>query len=123
MARVLVADDDAASRLLVATVLLRAGHTIAEAANGEAALAAVTAERPDLLLIDLNMPGLSGVDVIRRLRGDATHAELAIALYTATLPNAALRDFMEIYDVRATIPKPSEPEDLLRAVEDVLGAA
>ena len=122
MARILVADDDAASRLLVATVLQHAGHTVIEAADGDAALSAVAAENPDLLLVDLNMPGTSGVNVIRRLRGDARHRDLAIALYTATPPNAAMRDFMEIYAVRAAVPKPSEPEELLRALEGALHA-
>lgn len=120
MALILVADDDAASRLLVATVLRHAGHTIVETADGEAALAAVAAECPDLLLIDLNMPGISGVDVIRRLRIDAALSDVSIALYTATPPNAAMRDFMEIYAIKAAVPKPSEPEELLRAVEDAL---
>lgn len=122
MALILIADDDAASRLLVTTVLRHAGHTIVEAASGEATLAAIAANCPDLLLVDLNMPGLSGVEVIRRLRRDAMLDGLAVALYTATPPNAAMRDFMEIYRVRAAVPKPSEPAELLRAVEDALRA-
>ncbi len=123
MATVLIADDDPNTRLLVRTVLSHAGHRVIEARNGSQALESARAELPALILLDLSMPGMSGAELLRALRSDSSTKSTSVALYTATPMNAALRDFMEIYDVRATIPKPSEPEDLLRAVEDVLGAA
>lgn len=115
MARVLVADDDDASRLLVVTLLKYAGHQAVEASDGAAVLAAVDEASPDLLVIDLSMPGLSGSEVIQRLRRSG--ARLPIALYTATQVNDAMRDFMAMYDVRTAIPKPSDPRELLAAVE------
>ncbi len=122
MAKILIADDDAANRLLLTTLLRHAGHSVIEAADGDAALERVKAERPELALVDLSMPGLSGSEVIRRIRSDPTNDGVAFALYTATPPNDAMRDFMQIYRVRAAIPKPCEPETFLRLVEGLLSA-
>ncbi len=122
MAKILVADDDAANRLLLTTLLRHAGHSVIEAADGNAALERVRAERPALALLDLSMPGLSGGEVIRRIRADPTNDGVAFALYTATPSNEAIKDFMQIYGVRGAIPKPCEPETLLRLVEDLLSA-
>lgn len=120
MAKVLIADDDAANRMLVVTLLRHAGHEAFHASGGADALAIVERESPDLLIVDLSMPGLSGSEVVRQLRRDSR--AITIALYTATPANDAIRDFMEIYDVRTVIPKPSEPEDILKAIEAALSS-
>jgi CheY-like chemotaxis protein len=120
MATVLIADDDANTRLLVRTVLAHAGHDVAEAPSGREALENAAAAAPDLILLDLSMPDMHGADLLRALRSDPHMSSINIALYTATPMNAALRDFMEIYAIRYAIPKPSEPNELLRAVEEAL---
>ena len=116
MAKILVADDDEATRYLVRTLLVHAGHAVLEAADGRAALEAAAAESPDLILLDLSLPLVSGTELMRALRADSRTKGLAVALYTATPMNAALRDFMEIYGVGSAIPKPSEPQSLIDAV-------
>jgi len=69
MARtVLVVDDDPHIRQLLVFALEKAGLATREAGDGEAALAAVAAERPDLVVLDINMPKLDGLEVCRRLR-------------------------------------------------------
>ncbi len=120
MATILIADDDAANRLLVVTLLEHAGHTAFEASDGVAALKRVGERRFDLVLVDLSMPGLSGADFIRRVRAQPLGADVAIVLYTGTPENAAMRDFMEMYGIRRAISKPSEPADFLRAIESAL---
>lgn len=120
MAAVLIADDDPNTRLLVRTILAHAGHTVLEAANGADALARARAEIPDLILLDLSMPEISGPEFLRALRSDAGTKEIAVALYTATPLNAALRDFMEIYGIDHVVPKPAEPAGLIEAVERAL---
>jgi CheY-like chemotaxis protein len=121
MATVLIADDDIPTRMLVVMLLRHAGHEAIEASDGNAALLAVEEHRPDLLIIDLSMPGLSGSEVVRRIRRDSK--ELEIALYTASPVNDAMRDFVEMYRVRAIIPKPSEPRELLEAIESALASS
>ncbi len=122
MAIVLVADDDDATRLLVRTVLTHAGHTVLDAGSGTEALARVAERTPDLILLDLSMPSMNGAEFMRALRRDAGPSSTMVALYTATAMNPALRDFMEIYGIRCVIPKPSEPADLIAAVERALAA-
>ncbi|HEY9085850.1 MAG TPA: response regulator [Candidatus Tyrphobacter sp.] len=120
MATILIADDDTANRLLVVTLLKHAGHTVFEASDGAAALQYVGERRFDLVLVDLSMPGLSGAEFIRTVRAGAHDPTVAIALYTGTPENTAIREFMEIYGVRCAISKPSEPRDFLRAIETAL---
>ena len=68
MAKILIADDDPHIRQLLAFALEKAGFEVIEAEDGEAALAQAQAAAPDLLVLDLNMPRLSGLDVCRQLR-------------------------------------------------------
>lgn len=67
---VLIVDDDAHIRQLLAFALGKAGLDTAEAADGEAALAAVPASAPDLIVLDINMPRMNGLEVCRRLRAE-----------------------------------------------------
>jgi signal transduction histidine kinase len=81
--RVLIADDDPASRNTIAALLTPAGYRIRFASNGEEALACVEEELPDLVLLDVMMPGVDGFEVCRRLRA-CLHAEyVPIILVTA----------------------------------------
>lgn len=119
MATVLIADDDANTRLLVRSLLTYAGHTVLEAKDGAAALAQ-SARRPDLILLDLSMTGMSGPDFLRALRADDQVKDTAVALYTGTPMNAAMRDFIEMYSIVEVIAKPSEPSDFLAAIDRAL---
>jgi CheY-like chemotaxis protein len=120
VATVLVVDDDANARLLVRTLLGYAGHDALEAAGGAEGLALAAAHRPDLVLLDLSMPTMSGAEFVRALRADAQTKDIAVALYTATSSSAAVRDFMEMYHIRHAIPKPSEPREFLEALKQAL---
>ncbi len=68
---ILIADDDPHIRQLLAFALTKAGLTPIEAEDGEAALAAVAAHAPDLVVLDINMPRMDGIEVCRRLRADS----------------------------------------------------
>jgi phosphoserine phosphatase RsbU/P len=72
--RILVADDDAASRKLLVRILSRAGYSCAQVSNGLEALASVHAEPPSLLLLDFDMPGMDGAELLKKLRQDAEPA-------------------------------------------------
>ena len=85
--RILVVDDTPANVKLLADLLGAKGYQVATAATGEEGLAKVASERPDLVLLDVMMPGLSGYDVCRRLREDSETALLPIVLVTSLDPH------------------------------------
>jgi DNA-binding response OmpR family regulator len=83
MARILVAEDDIDIRELVAFKLKAAGHEVIAVADGAIALETCLSERPDLCVLDVMMPGMSGLDVCRAIRGDDTLSGTRIILLTA----------------------------------------
>jgi adenylate cyclase len=85
-ARVLVVDDTPNNVKLLADVLAVKGYAVTTAASGEEALQKISAEPPDLVLLDVMMPGLSGYDVCRRIRDEPLTALLPVVLVTALDP-------------------------------------
>lgn len=82
-ARILVADDDPQARELLLALVESLGHEGMAVPDGQAALAAVRAEQPDLVLSDIEMPGLNGFDLCRRLKGDPATRLIPVVLITA----------------------------------------
>jgi sigma-B regulation protein RsbU (phosphoserine phosphatase) len=121
VARILVVDDDPSVRLLLRTLLPYAGHSVLEASDGVEGLSTAAREYPDLILLDLSMPSMSGPAFLRALRADERTRSTNVALHTATSMNAALIDFMEMYGIRHVVPKAAEPTELLHAVASALG--
>lgn len=68
MAHILVVDGDSATRTLIHAALVRAGHHVVDAEDGAAALAAMQEERPDLVLTEIYMEGMDGIELLRKLR-------------------------------------------------------
>ena len=85
-AKILVVDDTPANVKLLGDLLRVKGFAVATAANGEEGLAKLAAESPDLVLLDVMMPGLSGYDVCRRIRADPATALLPVVLVTSLDP-------------------------------------
>ena len=83
-ARILIADDKASSRELVRTILENLGYVIEEAGDGVEALETALERPPDLVLLDLQMPRLTGEEVLARLRADHRFAKLPIVALTAS---------------------------------------
>src|SRR5947208_3831752 len=77
---ILVADDDEGTRQLLASILGREGYQLVQAQDGEEALAAAYMHRPDLVVTDIQMPRVSGIELTRRLRADVSMATLPIIL-------------------------------------------
>jgi CheY-like chemotaxis protein len=83
MARILIADDEEAIRELVKEVLTADGHSFLLAENGSQALELLRGKGADLAIIDRNMPGLSGIDVVKVIRSDPKLAKIRILMCTA----------------------------------------
>ena len=84
--RILVVDDIAQNVKLLTDLLTIKGYDVVTASNGEEALVRITAEKPDLVLLDVMMPGISGYDVCRRIRADPETALLPVVLCTSLDP-------------------------------------
>ena len=119
MATVLLAEDDADIRFLVTFKLEQAGHQVTGFENGMKALAAARKHPPDLAVLDILMPGMSGLDVCRELRRDPATAAVPVIILTARAEKA---DIAAGFAAGAAdyIIKPFSPRDLAMRVKAVL---
>jgi two-component system cell cycle response regulator DivK len=83
MAKILVVDDDEVNRIFAATVLEMGGHEVLSVADGAAGIEAALAHAPDLVLMDIQMPGMDGVAAMKRLRAEPRTAALKVVAFTA----------------------------------------
>jgi CheY-like chemotaxis protein len=83
MSRILVADDNADICLAMTCLLRNLGYDVECACDGEAALAAVRSRPPDLVILDVMMPKLDGLDVLARIKGDAAAAAVPVVMFSA----------------------------------------
>jgi len=117
--RILIVDDSSMSRRIVRGILESAGHEVAEAADGMAALERYSLERPDLVLLDLVMNGMPGLDVLQKLREIDGKAKVIVA--TADVQSST-REMTELRGSVGFVSKPIKTEALLGIVNSVLGS-
>jgi diguanylate cyclase (GGDEF)-like protein/PAS domain S-box-containing protein len=122
MATILIVDDRPTNRQFLLTLLGYTGHRLLEAADGAEALELARAEHPDTIITDILMPTMNGFELVQQLREDAALAHTPVIVYTATYHTAEARALAESCGVKTLLPKPSEPQDILAAVNDALGA-
>jgi len=116
---ILVADDDEDILALVTAVLERSGHEVVAVADGAEALATVRTRKPDLAVLDITMPQVDGLEVLRRLRADAETAALPVVLLSAQAQEADIeRGF--VTGASAYIKKPFSPRELVTRVAQLL---
>ena len=119
MARILVADYDVDIRELIEFKLSTHGHEIVAVNDGAAAVAACREYKPDLAVLDVMMPGMSGLDAIRVIRSDEAMADIPVILLTA---RAQESDVETGFDSGADdyITKPFSPRELASRVQALL---
>ena len=116
---VLVADDDADIRDLVAFKLEQAGLEVIAVEDGQAALEQARARQPTLAVLDVSMPGLSGIDVCRMLRADPATAGMLIIMLTARVQE---QDVEGSFSAGADdyVTKPFSPRELVSRIQALL---
>ncbi len=121
MAHILIIDDDEMIAEMASEVLIAAGHACGWVVDGEEALKLVKWKRPDLLLLDQDMPGLSGSKVLRALRSSAKLYDLPVIMFTAI--TGAEDELQALYQgAQDYIRKPFDPKFLAWKVNQVLKA-
>ena len=119
MARILVADDDVDIRELIEFKLSTLGHEIVAVSDGAAAVDVCRDDKPDLAVLDVMMPGMSGLDAVRVIRSDEAMADIPVILLTARVKEA---DVETGFDSGADdyITKPFSPRELASRVQALL---
>jgi len=120
-ATILICDDEDVLRELVRASLAERTVNVLEASTGDEALAVARRRRPDLIVIDMMMPGRSGLEVVREARSDPNLAETPVILLTARA-QAADRDAATDAGVTRFVAKPFSLQTLLDAVDELLAA-
>lgn len=117
--RVLIVEDEADIRDMLSFSLERAGYSVTESPDAEQALQRLEGPLPDLVIIDWMLPGMSGLDLARRLRRDALTAELPLLMLTARGDEA---DKLRSFDVGIDdyVTKPFSPRELVARIRAVL---
>jgi DNA-binding response OmpR family regulator len=117
---VLIADDESAMRLLVNTTIESESYRVIEAGDGDEAWALIKKHKPSLVLLDIQMPGRSGLEILASIKGDPSLSGVRVILMTAraleadkTVGMAAGADFY--------LTKPFSPLELLARVQEALG--
>jgi DNA-binding response OmpR family regulator len=117
---VLVADDDPDILQLVAFRLDRAGYEVIQATDGEEALRLVAERQPDLAVLDVMMPKVTGYDVTRQIRENLATSRIPVILLTARVQEADLARGFEA-GADDYIKKPFSPQELRSRVQAILG--
>ena len=117
---VLIADDDPNIVVSLEFLLKREGHRVTVARDGDAALAAIRAERPDLVLLDVMMPGKSGFEVCAAVRADESIADTKILMLSAKGRDTDLAKGTAL-GADAYMTKPFSTRELADKVRELLG--
>lgn len=115
---VLLAEDDENQRHLYAIMLQMNGYDVREAVDGKEALAEVLRSKPDVILTDIAMPGMDGMEFIKAVKGEEIVADVPIVVMTA-FPGQFL-DLAEEVGAEVAIAKPFKPDELCHALQKAL---
>lgn len=118
--KIVLAEDEPQIARLIEFKLKKEGYEVTWKENGEEALEAIKAEKPDLVLLDVMMPVMGGYEVLRRLKEDENLKSIPVVMLTS---RAQERDVVKGIDLGAEdyITKPFHPAELLARVKGILG--
>ena len=119
MAKVMIVDDSPVVRMAVRGILEKAGHEVEEAENGVDCLEKLASFTPDVFLIDLNMPKMDGIELIKRLKRDSAVASKPIIILSTEENPQVLEEVKEL-GVEKYVKKPPDPFKLIEIVASVL---
>ncbi len=118
MKRVLAVDDTITFRIMLASCLRKAGHEVIEAENGKQALEKLLSESPDMVITDLNMPVMNGLEFIEEARKEQAGRAVPMVLLTTEVADHLKRRAREV-GATGWITKPFDPDQILRLVDQL----
>jgi CheY-like chemotaxis protein len=122
MAKILIAEDERDIRELVTFTLEYGGHQVVAATNGAEALAAAQREIPDLILLDVRMPRMTGYEVCRRVKADPTMRHIPVVFLSAKGQELEVETGLEA-GAAEYILKPFSPDQLNKKIDELLNRA
>ena len=118
--KILIVDDDYDTRTVVKTILVGSGYTVEEASGGQEALDTLERYHPDLIVLDIMMPGMSGYDVVVHLKQKPATQNIPIIMLTAKSEPEDLITGYKDYAVDYYITKPFTTRQLIAGVQLIL---
>ena len=122
MAKVLIVDDSETQRFTLSKIVEEQGHEVVTAEDGEAGISAAMSSHPDLILMDVVMPGLNGFQATRKISKNAETADIPV-IFVTTKDQETDRIWGMRQGASAYLTKPVDKKDLISAMNDALGAA
>jgi DNA-binding response OmpR family regulator len=119
MAKILIVEDEPDIRDLVAFTLRFAGYEVVTGSNGEEAVRLAKEEHPDLILLDVRMPRMTGYEACKLIKADASLKDVPVVFLSAKGQEAEIRDGMEA-GAEEYLLKPFAPDQLTERVRSVL---
>lgn len=118
--KIMIVDDERSLIELVKGILEEEGYEIITAMDGEGCLKKLSTVKPDLILLDMMMPGMSGREVCEKIRKDPKTRDLKVAFVTVAKFSETGRDVLKKLNVLDYITKPFENDDLVRRVKKLI---
>lgn len=115
----LVADDEPSVRLLVQATIEADGYNVVEASDGDEAWTLILEHRPSLVLLDVRMPGRTGLEILRAIKSDPSLVDTKVILLTASAQESDITAGL-IAGADFYLTKPFSPRDLLSKVDEAL---
>jgi CheY-like chemotaxis protein len=120
MARLLIADDDPQVRQLIVRVLQNAGHEVTEAGNGREAVQQFARTPADVVVLDMLMPEMDGLETIQRLRSVAPHVRIIAISGGGRIDSDEYLDWAKVLGADRTLQKPFPLADLVTMTQELL---
>jgi DNA-binding response OmpR family regulator len=117
---ILIVDDEPGIRFLTKAMLEKEGHSVMEAEDGEDGLAKIKEKKPDLVLLDVMMPGKFGWEVCREIKRNEATKDILVAIFTVRGSNEDMKKSYEV-GADAHISKPFTKAELIRTIYKIQG--
>ena len=118
--KILLIDDDPGQHLVIVPILSKAGYAVISSKSGEQGLLLALNERPDLIIMDVIMPGIKGRDLCKKIKSYDVLKDIAVIFLTAKDSQDDIKAELQAGAI-THLTKPVDPADLLQAIERVIG--